>query len=208
VMSLPLAPPLSTPSSNLLLKNYCPKHRGKHKLRTALNLKSLKRKNPFWAYFGWAILLLPVLFVFYQLASDGIYEGIKSIKKSNRKKEIVTELSTDITDKLESPKVKDVYHIQMVEVKSDLSENQKKSRPIVKYLEYILVGYSKNNVELELSVNNEFETKYVLPKEKIKVSKEDVVKIIGDFERLDIYTMKGDSIKAHALFKIQQIARN
>ncbi len=32
-MSLPPDPPLPTPSSNLFLKNYCPKHRGKHRIK-------------------------------------------------------------------------------------------------------------------------------------------------------------------------------
>lgn len=171
-------------------------------LRTVLNLKELKRKSPFWTYSGLIFISLAVLFLIGFLISPYVEDGIESLNESNEKRKYVSETA----DIIENPKTNDLYHIEMIELTPTTENKKGYKRGAKKYLEYTILKFSNDSLELKLKENRYSSNKVIL-KEKIKLAKKDLINAVKGFERLKIYDKIQEFKETEAVFKLDEIER-
>ncbi len=175
-------------------------------LRTRLNLIELKKKSPFWSYSGSMILSLPIIlligFVIYSLGRTEVKKINKELDKNKLNKEIV--------EKIKKPNLSDTYYIKFIEMipKKDINGKpkgfKKGDREILKYN---LISFSNDSIELILMEKPFYFTKSITLKNKVKISKQDLINISDHYKTINAYeTIKEKSeIKAEAIFSIDRI---
>ena len=171
-------------------------------LRTKLNLVELKRKSPLWTYTGLIILSISFLFLIGFMLSDYVESGIDSFKKSN----IESANNSKTIDLIEDPRPNDVYHIIMVELTPTNKNKKGYDRGTTKYLEYSIIKFKEDSIELKL-IDNKYSSNKVKLKDSLKLGKENLINALEGFQRLKMYSKIDEYKDTEAVFKLDEIER-
>lgn len=176
-------------------------------LRTKLNLVALKKKNPVWSYMGSVILSAPIVF-FLVILMFNIGNNVSNIyQKKNEKKA----LNSEIINKINHPKLDDVYLMKMIEMdpKTDTHGTILGFKKGYKVnIEYQLINFSNDSIVLQMMKYPEFDGSGLILKKKFNTSKRNLINIADKYKTIDLYK-KGTEHNPdlEAIFTIKAINR-
>ena len=176
------------------------------KIRTKLNIKALKKRNPILSYFGLIIFGSMLMFLFGLFISGIVKQEYKKYtRKKTHKKQTLQEL-----DKINNPKINDLYLIKMIKIteKKDAYGNKSGIRKSNKYYStYELDKFTDDSLYLHLKENHRVLSSIDIKlKKNISVSKKSISEITNKYRKIDFYT-KLNNEKVEAIFCIDGIER-
>ncbi|WP_422859191.1 hypothetical protein ACOKFD_18080 [Flagellimonas sp. S174] len=180
-------------------------------MRSALDLKTLKKRSPFWSYTGLIVVALPVLFllgyVIYgtiDVSSDGINKALAKNTRISEKKELA-----------QTPEIGDMYTFKILNVEriTDMNGQSAGYKPsyfsspydvdfLVNYISKDSVGFDHNHVEGR--------TNYTFGlRPQFKLSKSEVLLAAENYQDLQVLERPNeDGAKTKNVVGIFQIQRN